>query len=198
MTFYDRIELLNCTYFHRVVVVETPRFVVGLRGLGVCLYGVWVIVRVAVQVLILHKALGNVELCDSALLNLEKFLFLGLEQAPKNAVWKALARKKKIVVGGFSLAVVVGDIIAGRYCNGFIFDNVVEIRKLQGRTFKWVALSFIEIFALPIRNFLWPGRYVKSYCLGFSSRGGCCVTAGALFRQTHSLACFCEHMCTNE
>ena len=86
MTFYDRIELLNCIVFHRVVVVETPRFVVGLRGLGVCLYGVWVIVRVAVQVLILHKALGNVELCDSALLNLEKFLFLGLEQAPKNAV----------------------------------------------------------------------------------------------------------------
>ena len=52
MTFYDRIELLNCTFFHRVVVVETPRLVVGLRSLGVCLYGVWVIVSEPVQVLI--------------------------------------------------------------------------------------------------------------------------------------------------
>ena len=38
---------------------------------------------------------------------------------------KLWQEEKKVVVGGFSLAVVVGDIIAGRYCNGFIFDNVV-------------------------------------------------------------------------
>ena len=84
MTFFDRIELFICTYSHSVIVVETPRLVslksrrFPVWSLGVCLLGF--------QVLILHKTLGNVELGNSALLNLENFLFLGLEQAPKSAV----------------------------------------------------------------------------------------------------------------
>ena len=126
--------------------------------------------------------------------------FLDWNKPQRMLFEKLWQEEKKVVVGGFSLAVVVGDIIAGRYCNGFILTTWFRFESSRpfGRTFKWVTLSFIEIFALPIRNFLWPGRYVKLYCFGFSSRGGCCVTAGALFRQTHSLACFCEHMCTNE
>ena len=76
MTFYDRIELLNCTFFHLVVVVETPRLVESFRVLAFACMEFGCLFAEAVKVLILHKALGNVELCDSALLNFEKFLFL--------------------------------------------------------------------------------------------------------------------------
>ena len=44
---------------------------------------------------------------------------------PQRTLFENLWQERKVVVGGFSLAVVVGDIIDGRYCNGFIFDNVV-------------------------------------------------------------------------